>query len=106
MPVRDDERPVVVGYDDSTESRRALRWALVEARLRFLPLLLCHAWQWPYPMLSVTSETTAVLRRMGSHVLETGLALAHDLAPACRCAVSWWRGRRRRPWWACRVRPS
>ncbi|MEV4378117.1 universal stress protein [Streptosporangium sp. NPDC049644] len=81
MLVQDDERPVVVGYDDSVESRRALRWALEEARLRFLPLLICHAWQWPYPMLSVTHETTAVIRRMGSHILERGLALAHDLAP-------------------------
>lgn len=81
MPVQDDERPVVVGYDDSAESRRALRWAIEEARLRFLPLLLCHAWQWPYQMLSVTPETIGIIRRMGSHVLETGLALAHDLAP-------------------------
>lgn len=81
MPVQDEGRPVVVGYDDSVESRRALRWAMHEARLRFLPVLLCHAWQWPYPMLSITDETTGVIRRMGRHVLEAGMALAHDLAP-------------------------
>lgn len=52
MPVRDEGRPVVVGYDGSAESRMALRWAVEDARLRFLPLLVCHAWQWPYPRLS------------------------------------------------------
>lgn len=84
MPVQDDERPVVVGYDGSAESRLALRWAVEEARLRFLPLLVCHAWQWPYPRLSLAPETTEVVRRMGKRVLDNGLTAAHELAPKVR----------------------
>ncbi|MEU8383021.1 universal stress protein [Streptosporangium sp. NPDC048865] len=81
MPVQDDGRPVVAGYDGSAESRLALRWAVDEARLRFLPLLVCHAWQWPYPRLSLAPETTEVVRRMGRRVLDSGLAMARELAP-------------------------
>ncbi|MEU8203552.1 universal stress protein [Streptosporangium sp. NPDC049046] len=81
MPVRDEGRPVVVGYDGSAESRLALRWAVEDARLRFLPLLVCHAWQWPYPRLSLAPETTEVVRRMGGRVLENGLMTAREMAP-------------------------
>ncbi|GAA2864140.1 universal stress protein [Streptosporangium fragile] len=81
MRVQDDEQPVVVGFDGSPESRRALRWGVEEAHLRFIPLLVCHAWQSPYPMLSVTPEATDVVERMGRHVLDMGLIMAHDLAP-------------------------
>ncbi|MGJ6965746.1 universal stress protein [Streptosporangium sp. G11] len=81
MRVQDDGRPVVVGYDGSAESRLALRWAVEDARLRFLPLLVCHAWQWPYPRLSLAPETTEVVRRMGRRVLESGLTMAQELAP-------------------------
>ncbi|MER5643374.1 universal stress protein [Streptosporangium sp. NPDC002524] len=81
MPVQDDGRPVVVGYDGSAESRLALRWAVEEARLRFRPLLVCHAWQWPYPRLSLAPETTEVVRRMGRRVLDNGLMAARELAP-------------------------
>lgn len=84
MPVQDDGRPVVVGYDGSAESRLALRWAVEEARLRFLPLLVCHAWQWPYPRLSLAPETTEVVRRMGRRVLDNGLTAARELAPKVR----------------------
>ncbi|MFF3442486.1 universal stress protein [Streptosporangium sp. NPDC002721] len=84
MPVQDDGRPVVAGYDGSAESRLALRWAVEEARLRFLPLLVCHAWQWPYPRLSLAPETTEVVRRMGRRVLDSGLTTAHELAPRLR----------------------
>lgn len=84
MPVQDDGRPVVVGYDGSAESRLALRWAVEEARLRFLPLLVCHAWQWPYPRLSLAPETTEVVRRMGRRVLDNGLMAVRELAPRVR----------------------
>jgi len=36
---------VVVGYDGSREGRRALDWAVGEARARALPLTVVHAWQ-------------------------------------------------------------
>ncbi|WP_440100122.1 universal stress protein [Streptosporangium sp. H16] len=84
MPVQDDGRPVVAGFDGSAESRLALRWAVEEARLRFLPLLVCHAWQWPYPRLSLAPETTEVVRRMGRRVLDSGLTMVRELAPRVR----------------------
>ena len=49
MARTDDTPPVVVGYDGSTESQRALRWAVEEARRRWTSLVICHAWHWPYP---------------------------------------------------------
>lgn len=39
---------IVVGVDGSEESRRALRWALEEARLWQATLHVVHAWRMPY----------------------------------------------------------
>jgi nucleotide-binding universal stress UspA family protein len=39
---------IVVGVDGSDAARRALRWALEEARLRRARLDVVHAWQAPY----------------------------------------------------------
>ncbi|WP_306322092.1 MULTISPECIES: universal stress protein [unclassified Streptomyces] len=39
-------RAVVVGVDESTESRAAAQWAGREATLRERPLRLVHAWSW------------------------------------------------------------
>ncbi|QYC40243.1 Universal stress protein [Nonomuraea coxensis DSM 45129] len=44
----DNELGVVVGYDQSWSSGRALRWGAAEAAARGLPLTVCHAWDWPY----------------------------------------------------------
>lgn len=40
---------IVVGVDGSETARRALRWALDEARLRSAAVDVVHAWQMPYP---------------------------------------------------------
>jgi nucleotide-binding universal stress UspA family protein len=72
---------VVAGYDGTSESERALHWAVEEARLRRLPLTVCHAWRWPYPMSFIDYEGLAIVRRMGEHMLDQGVALAHELAP-------------------------
>ncbi|MER5425481.1 universal stress protein [Streptosporangium roseum] len=77
----DDGRPVVAGYDGSTASKQALRWGVNEARMRFVPLVVCHAWQWSYPMPPVSPETLEAVRRMGQHVLDAGVSLARSLAP-------------------------
>ncbi|MEV8630963.1 universal stress protein [Streptosporangium sp. NPDC051023] len=74
-----DPRPVVAGYDGSTASERALRWAVEEARLRFVPLVVCHAWQWSSGM-PLSSASMDTIRRMGQQVLERGVILARDLA--------------------------
>ncbi|MEV7908520.1 universal stress protein [Streptomyces anulatus] len=74
-----DRRPVVAGYDGSKPSERALRWAVEEARLRFVPLIICHAWQWSSGTpLSLASMDT--IRRMGQQVLDKGVLLARDLS--------------------------
>src|SRR3954447_12399775 len=81
MRADDDRRPVVVGYDGSKTSEQALRWGVEEARMRFDPLIVCHAWQQPYFPISINRETTEIIRRMSRRVLEMGVNLAHDLAP-------------------------
>ncbi|TDE33951.1 universal stress protein [Actinomadura sp. 6K520] len=75
---------VVVGYDGTAESDRALRWAVDEARLRRLPLTVCHVWRWPYPISYIDYEGVAIVRRMGEHLLDHGVALARDLAPGLK----------------------
>ncbi|WP_433246929.1 universal stress protein [Streptosporangium sp. CA-135522] len=76
-----DERPVVAGYDGSNASRQAVRWGVHEARMRFVPLVVCHAWQWPYPMPPSSPDALEAVRRMGQHVLDMGASLARSLAP-------------------------
>ena len=39
---------IVVGIDGSDPSRRALRWAVAEARLRGAVVVAVHAWSIPY----------------------------------------------------------
>lgn len=41
---------IVVGIDASDTSKRALRWAIDEARLRKAPVLAVHAWEPPPPV--------------------------------------------------------
>lgn len=72
---------VIVGYDGTSDSERALRWAAEEARLRRLPLTVCHVWRWPYPISHIDYEGEAIVRRMGEHLLDQGVALARELAP-------------------------
>ena len=47
-PASPDGGRIVVGVDGSDAARRALRWALEEARLRRARLDVVHAWQAPY----------------------------------------------------------
>jgi nucleotide-binding universal stress UspA family protein len=55
---------IVVGVDGSDAARRALRWALEEARLRWARLDVVHAWQAPYvvpsPFMRVPIDPGAV----------------------------------------------
>jgi nucleotide-binding universal stress UspA family protein len=75
---------VVVGYDGTSESERAVRWAVGEARLRRLPLTVCHVWRWPYPISYIDYEGEATIRRMGEHLLDHGVGLARELAPGLK----------------------
>ena len=46
---------IVVGVDESENSKAALRWAIDEARLRRVPVVAVHAWDAPIvpPMMDV-----------------------------------------------------
>jgi nucleotide-binding universal stress UspA family protein len=72
---------IVVGFDGSPESERAVRWAAAEAKIRKIPLAICHVWHWPYTFDPVHSESIGVARRMGQHVLDKGVSLAKGIAP-------------------------
>lgn len=72
---------ILAGFDGSTASERALRWAGDEARLRRMPLMVCHAWHWPYPVPPSGPSALEIAHRMGRHVLDRGLLLAREANP-------------------------
>jgi len=72
---------IVVGFDGSQESEDALRWAAAEARIRKIPLVICHVWHWPYSFDPAHSDSIGIARRMGQHVLDKGVSLAKEIAP-------------------------
>jgi nucleotide-binding universal stress UspA family protein len=73
---------IVVGVDGSEHSRRALRWALDEAKLRGVGCLLIHAWNyglvgaspWPGEAAQTLADDARVL-------------LERDVAFACSSGV-------------------
>ncbi|HVM08582.1 MAG TPA: universal stress protein [Acidimicrobiales bacterium] len=73
---------IVVGVDGSKASRRALEWAVAEARLRDASLHVVYAWHYPYfaamptggPLVSAQS-----LEEAGEQVIQDSL---HDLDTA------------------------
>lgn len=83
---------VVVGYDATEESERALRWAVQEARMRRLELLVCHSWHWPYPISHHEYNVEPVVRRMAAHLAEAGASRARGLAPSVKTHVRLMRG--------------
>lgn len=88
-PLHRDQRPqVLLGYDASQDNDAALRWAVDEARVRGLELVLCHCWHWPYPEGYVDVDVKAILKEAGDRLLDHGAARARALgateAPAKR----------------------
>lgn len=73
-------REVVVGFDGSVHAMQALDWALDEAELRGSPLVLCHAWQWPYQGAAPEVEEAGrrSLREAARHVLAHGVECARE----------------------------
>ena len=72
---------VLVGFDGSPASECALRWAAEEARLRRMPLTVCHAWHWPYPVPPSGPAALETVRKMGQHILDKGVLIAREAAP-------------------------
>ncbi|MEV5571922.1 universal stress protein [Spirillospora sp. NPDC052269] len=74
------QRPqVLLGYDASEDNEPALRWAIEEARLRGLELVLCHCWHWPYSASYVDGDVEAIVKRAGEMLLEEGEQSARRL---------------------------
>jgi nucleotide-binding universal stress UspA family protein len=72
---------ILAGFDGSPASERALRWAGEEARLRRMPLMVCHAWHWPYPVPPSGPSAMDTVRKMARHVLERGVLMAREANP-------------------------
>lgn len=72
---------VLVGFDGSPGAERALRRAITEARVRRLPLKICHAWHWPYPVPPSGPAALETVRKMGRHTLDRGVFIAHQMCP-------------------------
>ncbi|MFC7649949.1 universal stress protein [Streptosporangium lutulentum] len=98
MRAGDEGRPVVVGYDGSKASEQALRWGIEEARMRFDPLVVCYAWQWPSLSIPFSRETAEIIRRMSGMCSAWGWIWRVTWLPGCGSWVRWWRGRRRPCW--------
>ncbi|MES9606763.1 universal stress protein [Actinomadura sp. NPDC000929] len=73
-------REVVVGFDGSVYAMQALDWALDEAELRGSPLVLCHAWHWPYQGVAPELEEAGrrSLHEAAQHVLAHGVECARQ----------------------------
>lgn len=80
MPDGSDAGEVVVGFDGSVHAMQALDWALDEAELRGSPLVLCHAWQWPYQGVAPDLEQAGrrSLQAAAQHVLAHGVECARE----------------------------
>ena len=66
---------IVVGVDGSEHSKRALRWALEEARLRAATLRVVHAWlqaaqPWPSYLIAPLPTERAELQRHAEAVTQ------------------------------------
>lgn len=76
-----DGSQVMVGFDGSAGSERAVRWAAREADLRRLSLLVCHAWDWPYPVPPSGPAALDTAKKMAQHILDKGVRIAREAAP-------------------------
>ncbi|ROO88489.1 nucleotide-binding universal stress UspA family protein [Actinocorallia herbida] len=82
---------IVVGYDGSESSERAIRWAARAAALRGTDLVVCHAWHWAYadPMHAASYET---VRRFADLELGKGVLIAETTSPRVKVRKALLRG--------------
>ena len=83
---------ILIGYDGSEESANALRWAVREARLRKMPLVICHVWHWPFAMSPSVSDTLERFRLHERHTAESGAIIARGTAPGLHASARAVRG--------------
>ncbi|WP_131740110.1 universal stress protein [Actinomadura roseirufa] len=70
---------VLFGYDGTENNDLALQWAVEEAALRGLDLLLAHSAYWPYPDGQADPTIGNVLERVGRNILAQGARRAREL---------------------------
>jgi nucleotide-binding universal stress UspA family protein len=70
---------ILVGYDGSADSERALIWAAREARVRKTALTVCQAWGPGFPVLPDEEAVRKSARRRGERVISEGLRFARSL---------------------------
>jgi nucleotide-binding universal stress UspA family protein len=75
----DTAEGILVGYDGSSDSEQAVRWAAREARARRAVLTVCQAWAlgYPAPMTDVTAFDQA--RQFGEQILGRGERFARSI---------------------------
>jgi len=74
--------PLVVGFDGSPDSVRALDWALAEASLRNTSVDLCHVWNQPYSPGQTGSGGDDAPRAGAQRVLAEGSRHAAEHTPS------------------------
>ncbi|GAA1336584.1 universal stress protein [Arthrobacter roseus] len=82
--INGQSKPIVVGYDGSDGSRRAMLWAVRHAVASGLPLVVVHCWVWPYftqNLGPVTGVEDSGLRREAEKIADEGLELARKTEP-------------------------
>ncbi|QFG21281.1 universal stress protein [Actinomadura sp. WMMB 499] len=81
---------ILLGYDGSEDNDAALRWAVDEAGLRGLDLVMCYGWYWPYPESHVDPQMEGTVRRVGENILDEGVRRARAVGadgPVRTCLV-------------------
>ncbi|RJT75113.1 universal stress protein [Arthrobacter cheniae] len=77
-------KPIVVGYDGSDGSKRAVRWAARHASATGLPLIVAYCWAWPlftHDLGPVTGVKDSGLQNEAEKTASEGLDLAVQTAP-------------------------
>ena len=77
-------KPVIVGYDGSSSSRRAVLWAVHHAAVTGLPLVVLHCWMTmftPKELGYVPDARDDALRAAAKRTAAKGLDLAKQAEP-------------------------
>jgi nucleotide-binding universal stress UspA family protein len=75
---------IMVGYDGSSGSEQALRWAVAEAKARGTALTVCLAWSPEIVVLLNEKPVLELARRRGEEILAPGLRYAESVLGAGR----------------------
>lgn len=75
------EPGVVACFDGSAASARALEWAATEAKIRRVPLTVCHAWEAPDPSGALPPAVNEAARQAAKRILARGMVVAAHHAP-------------------------